>query len=55
MNFIKDCLSSKTSLRDVATKYNMSVEDVFLKYREERCNYTDEQIEQIMQEVYYEN
>lgn len=53
MEFIKDCLSRKMSLRDVATKYVITLDDVMDKYHEERSKFTDEEIEQIMKEVYY--
>lgn len=53
MEFIKDCLNRKMSLHDVATKYNISINDIMERYHEERSKYTDEQIEEVMNEVYY--
>nr|DAG43688.1 MAG TPA: Translation initiation factor IF-2, N-terminal region [Caudoviricetes sp.] len=54
MEFVKDCLSKKMSLREVATKWNIKLDDVMDKYHEERSKLTDEQVERIMNEVYYE-
>lgn len=54
MEFVKDCLSRKMSLRSVATKWNLTLDDVMDKYHEERSKLTDEQVERIMNEVYYE-
>nr|DAU44049.1 MAG TPA: Translation initiation factor IF-2, N-terminal region [Caudoviricetes sp.] len=54
MEFVKDCLSRKMSLRNVANKWNITLDDVMDKYHEERSKLTDEQVERIMNEVYYE-
>nr|DAM36800.1 MAG TPA: Translation initiation factor IF-2, N-terminal region [Caudoviricetes sp.] len=54
MEFVKDCLSRKISLRNVANKWNITLDDVMDKYHEERSKLTDEQVERIMNEVYYE-
>ena len=54
MEFIKDCLSRKISLKAVATKYGIEVYDILERYHEERAKFTDEQIEVIMNEVYYQ-
>lgn len=53
MEFIKDCLSRHMSLRDVATKWGITLNDVLTKYHEEREKYTDAEIEAIINEVYY--
>lgn len=53
MEFIKDCLNRKMTLRDVATKWGIGVDDVFDRYLEEKKNYTKDQIEATMKEVYY--
>ena len=54
MEFIKDCLSRQMSLRDVADKYGISLDEVLGKYHEERAKFTDAEIEVIMNEAYYE-
>ena len=54
MEFIKDCLSRKMSLRDVATKYGITLDDVLDRYCRERSKFTDAEIEAIMYEVYYD-
>lgn len=53
MEFIKDCLSRKMSLKAVATKYGIEVDDILERYHEERAKYTDEEIAQVMNDVYY--
>ncbi len=53
MEFMKDCLDKKMSLYDIARKYNMEIDEIFDKYIEEKKNYTKEQIDEIMKEVYY--
>lgn len=53
MEFIKDCLSRNMSLRAVATKWGITLNDVITKYHEEREKYTDAKIEEIINEVYY--
>lgn len=52
MEFIKDCLSRKMSLRDVATKWGITLDDVMDKYHDERSKLTDEEVERILNEVY---
>lgn len=51
--FIIDCLSRKMSLRAVATKYSITLDEVMERYHEERSKYSDKEIEVIMSEVYY--
>ncbi len=53
MEFIKDCLSRNMSLRAVANKWGITINDVIQKYHEEREKYTDAEIEAIVNEVYY--
>lgn len=53
MEFIKDCLNRKLTLREVASKWNITLDDIMDKYHEERAKFTDEEIEQFMNEVYY--
>lgn len=53
MEFIRDCLSRKMTLRDVATKYGITLDEVMEKYHQERAKYTDEEIVQVMNDVYY--
>lgn len=53
MNFIKDCLTRRMSLSAVAVKWNIDIDDVFTKYLEEKAKYTQQQIDDIMNEVYY--
>lgn len=53
MEFIKDCLSRKMSLREVANKWGITLDEVMDKYHEERSKYTDEEIEEVMKDVYY--
>lgn len=54
MNFIKDILSRDMSMKQVCKKYNVAMDDILERYHEERSKYTDEEIEEIMSEVYYE-
>ena len=51
--YIKDCLSRKMTLREVANKWGITLDEVMDKYHQERAKFTDEQIEVIMNEVYY--
>lgn len=53
MNFIKDILSRDMTLKQVASKYNIGVDDILEKYNDERSKYTEEEIEEIMNEVFY--
>lgn len=53
MEFIKDVLSRKMSLKQVCKKYDVAMDDILERYQQERAKFTDEQIEQIMSEVYY--
>lgn len=54
MEFIKDVLSRKMSLKQVCKKYNITIDDILERYQQERSKFTDEQIEVIMNEVYYQ-
>ena len=53
MEFIKDVLSRKMSLKQVCQKYNIAMDDILERYHEERAKYTDEEIAQVMNDVYY--
>lgn len=53
MEFVQDCLSRHMTLRQVADKYGITLDDVVDKYHEERSKLTEEQVERIMQDVYY--
>lgn len=53
MEFIKDCLSRNMSLRDIEKKYGVT--DVFGEYQKRKQMYSHEQINQVMEEVYYGN
>lgn len=54
MEFVKDVLSRKMSLKQVCTKYDITIDDILERYHQERAKLTDEQIEVIMDEVYYQ-
>lgn len=51
--FVRDCISREMSLRDVAKKYHMKIEDVYQQFQQARMRYTKEEIEAIIDEVYY--
>lgn len=53
MNFIKDCLSRNMSLHEIETKYGVT--DVLGEYQKRKQMYSQEQINDIMEEVYYGN
>lgn len=53
MELIKDCLSRRMSLSDIAVKWNIDIDEVLTKYLEEKSKYTQQQIDDIMNEVYY--
>lgn len=53
MEFVQDCLSRKMTLRQVANKWGITLDEVMDKYHEERSKLTDEQVEKVMQDVYY--
>lgn len=53
MEFIKDCLDRQLTLREVANKWGITLDDVMDKYHEERSKYTDDEIEEAMRDVYY--
>jgi hypothetical protein len=54
MEFVKDVLSRKVSLKQVCKKYDITIDDLLERYHQERAKFTDEQIEAIMNEVYYQ-
>lgn len=51
MNFIKDCLSKNMSLHDIEVKYGVT--DVLGEYQKRKRMYSQEQINSIIEEVYY--
>ena len=54
MEFIKDILSRNMSLKQVCQKHDIAMNDILERYHQERAKFTDEQIERIMNEVYYQ-
>lgn len=55
MEFIRDILGRTMSLKQVCEKYDITMDDILERYHQERSKYSDEEIEQVMQEVYYGN
>lgn len=53
MEFITDCLNRKMTLREVASKWGITLDEVMDKYHEERSKCSEQEIEVIMNEVYY--
>lgn len=53
MNFIKDCLSRNMSLHEIEVEYGVT--DVLGEYQKRKQMYSQEQINDIMEEVYYGN
>ena len=53
MEFIRDILSRSMSLKQVCQKYDIAMNDILERYHQERSKFTDEQIERIMNDVYY--
>lgn len=51
--FILDILSRDMKLKDVCTKYSVAMDDILERYQEERSKYTDDEIEEVMRNVYY--
>lgn len=49
--FIRDCLGRKLSFKDIEKKYG--VDDVLTKYLEVKKMYSQEEIDAIFEEVYY--
>lgn len=49
--FIRDCLGRKLSFKDIEKKYG--VDDVLTKYLEVKKLYSQEEIDAIFEEVYY--
>lgn len=52
MDFIKDCLSRNVSLHEIEAKYGVT--DVLGEYQKRKQMYSQEQINSIMEEVYYD-
>lgn len=53
MSFVRDCLDRKLTLRQVADKHGITLDEVMDMYHKERSKYTDEEIEEIIKSVYY--
>lgn len=53
MEFIRDILSRSMSLKQVCQKYGIAMNDILEYYHQERAKFTDEEIEEVMQNVYY--
>lgn len=53
MDFIKDCLDKTMNLRSISTKYNIPMDDIFYVYQEKRKLYNFTEIQNIMNEVYF--
>ena len=51
--FIKDCLSRELSLNEISLKYQIGVSDILDEYKASKLNYTDDEINKLMYEVYY--
>ena len=51
MDFITDCLSRNMSLRDIENKYRVT--DVLAEYRKRKKLYTQEEIDKVMEVIYY--
>ena len=52
VEFIKDCLSRSMSLHDIEVKYGVT--DVLGEYQKHKKMYSQECINKIMEEVYYD-
>ena len=55
IEFIKDCLSDKMSLKVIGEKWGIDRDKVYDTYMEERKKYTVFDLYQIIREVYYED
>lgn len=53
MEFIRDILSRNMSLKQVCQKYGIGMDDILERYHQERAKFTDEEIDEVMQNVYY--
>ena len=53
MEFIRDILSREMSLKQVCQKYDIAMNDILERYHQERAKFTDEEIDEVMQNVYY--
>lgn len=53
-NFVRDILSRDMSMKQVCKKYNVAMDDVLERYHMERAKCSEEEIQQIMNEVYYD-
>lgn len=53
MEFMRDILSNNMSLREVAIKHHMKIDDVYQHFMNIRSQYAQEEIEGILNDVYY--
>ena len=53
MEFITDILSRNMSLKQVCQKYGIAMDDILERYHQERAKFTDEEIDEVIQNVYY--
>lgn len=51
--FIKWCLSRFFNLKQISHTFNISINDIFNKYLEEKRNYSQKELDKLMNEVYY--
>lgn len=52
-NFVRDILSRDMSIKQVCKKYNVAIGDVLERYHMERAKLSEDEVQQIMNEVYY--
>lgn len=52
-NFVRDILSRDMSMKQVCKKYNVAMDDVLEHYHMERAKLSEDEVQQIMNEVYY--
>lgn len=53
IEFIRDCLSRSMSMLDIAIKYDIDIEEVLPTYMTYKETCTQEELDNIMKEVYY--
>lgn len=54
MDFVRDILSRDMSMKQVCKKYNVATDDVLERYHVERAKLSEEEVQRIMNEVYYD-
>lgn len=52
-NFVRDILSRDMNMKQVCKKYNVAMDDILEYYHMERAKLSEEEVQQIMNEVYY--